>query len=331
MNNLKVKNANFNDIPIIDIGPLYNANYENKEIHKIGKIIKDSCKEFGFFYIKNHQISQNHIDSLIPLMRKFFKLPLEEKNKINIKNSKIFRGYTPLGQELTNGKYDWHECVDFGLDFGIKGQCDAIYKKQLLGPNQWPETPYSLKIILKKHWDLMIYLGRIITQGLALSLEIPKDYFSPYMNKSHCYMRLSHYPPLKCHQENKGIEGIGPHIDYGFITILFQDEIGGLEIKNSKNKWISAPIIPGTFLINIGHMIQRWTNNYYKATIHRVIQPNKKEGRYSLPFFFEPNFDTIVTPIKKFCGKDKQACYKPIHFGNYLKRTFKNSYSSIVK
>ncbi|SVB93135.1 uncharacterized protein METZ01_LOCUS245989, partial [marine metagenome] len=94
-------------------------------------------------------------------------------------------------------------------------------------------------------------------------------------------------------------------------------------------KWINAPIIPGTFLINIGHMIQRWTNDYYKATIHRVIPP-KHENRCSFPFFFEPNFDTVVVPLDKFCSKNNLSRYKPIHFGDYLERTFKTSYSDTV-
>ena len=123
-------------------------------------------------------------------------------------------------------------------------------------------------------------------------------------------------------------EGIGPHIDYGFLTILTQDGIGGLQIKNHNDEWLNAPIIPGTFLINIGHMIQRWSNNYYKATVHRVVSP--KNNRYSIPFFFEPNFDTIVSPLEKFCGKHNPSNYKPLHFGDYLIDTFKNSYSSII-
>jgi len=129
----------------------------------------------------------------------------------------------------------------------------------------------------------------------------------------------------KKQEENVG-DGIGAHIDYGFLTILLQDNLGGLEVKNTDNEWLSAPIIPGTFLINIGHMIQRWTNDYYKATVHRVIPP-EHETRCSLPFFFEPNFDTIVVPLDKFCSKDNPPRYEPFHFGDYVERTFGTSYS----
>ena len=316
-------------IPIIDIAPLVMPDRNTKLIRETGDEIREACRSVGFFYIKNHQIPQSHIDSLIPLVHAFFNRSLEEKMKIHISNSDIYRGYTPLGKELTNDKYDWHECVDFGLD--LESNDPAVNNgKNLVGPNQWPENQHNFKNALENHWKLMIVLGKRITQGLSISLGLPKNYFLPFMNKSHSYMRVSNYPPLENkNKENIG-HGIGSHIDYGFLTILLQNNISGLEIKNSNNEWFSAPIIPDTFLINIGHMIQRWTNDYYRATIHRVVSP-KDKARCSIPFFFEPNFDTVVEPLEKYCSEDNPARYKPIHFGNYLERTFKTSYSSIIE
>ena len=317
------KKSNLDEIPIIDIEPLID-NANSNILKKTGQRIRHACKNFGFFYIKNHNIPKSHIDTIIPAIQNFFNLPFEDKMKIHINNSRIFRGYTPLGEEFTDNSYDWHECVDFGLEIQKN---DASYQK-LLGPNQWPEKQDSFRTALERHWDLMIVLGKKITQGLAISLGLSKDYFLPYMDKSHSYMRVSHYPPNNHnHKINIG-EGIGSHIDYGFLTILTQDKIGGLQIKKHNDEWLNAPIIPGTFLINIGHMIQRWSNNYYKATVHRVVSP--KNNRYSIPFFFEPNFDTIVSPLEKFCGKHNPSNYKPLHFGDYLIDTFKNSYSSMI-
>ena len=112
------------------------------------------------------------------------------------------------------------------------------------------------------------------------------------------------------------------------IKIVCQ-QIQSLEIKNSNDEWFSAPIIPGAFLINVGYMIQRWTNDYYMATIHRVVQP-KNKTRYSLPFFFEPNLDAIVEPIGKFCNKDNLPHYDALHFGDYLEKTFRTSYATII-
>jgi len=321
-------NLSFKEIPIIDIAPLIVPNSNPKSIRKTVKRIGDVCKNIGFFYIKNHGIPQDHLDIVIPVMQEFFNLPVEEKVKIHISKSDVFRGYTPLGKEFTNEKYDWHECVDFGLDLE-SNHPEVIAGKQLVGPNQWPENQPNFKKVLEKHWDLMIILAKKITEGLAMSLGLAKGYFSPFMSKSHSFMRISNYPPYGKNQEENVGDGIGAHIDYGFFTILLQDNIGGLEVKNTDNEWVSAPIIPGTFLINIGHMIQRWTNDYYKATVHRVIPP-KNKTRCSLPFFFEPNFDTVVVPLDEFCSKDNPPQYAPFHFGDYLERTFKTSYSETM-
>ena len=321
-------NSFFKEIPVIDISPLIEPQDNPKSLRKTAKEIENACKNIGFFYVKNHQIPQNHLDAVILVMQEFFNLPEEEKMKIHIGNSDVFRGYTPLGKELTNAKYDWHECVDFGLDLE-PNHPEVIAGNQLLGPNQWPENQPNFRKALERHWDLMILLGRRITEGLAMSLGFDKKKFARFMNKSHSFMRISNYPPYGKDQEENVGDGIGAHIDYGFLTILLQDNIGGLEVKNADNEWVSAPMIPGTFLINIGHMIQRWTNDYYKATVHRVIPP-KHETRCSLPFFFEPNFDAIVVPLDTFCSKNNPPRYKPFHFGNYLESKFTTSYSDTV-
>lgn len=321
-------NSFFKEIPVIDISPLVGPQNNPKSLRKTAKEIENACKNIGFFYVKNHQIPQNHLDAVILVMQEFFNLPEEEKMKIHIGNSDVFRGYTPLGKELTNAKYDWHECVDFGLDLE-PNHPEVIAGNQLLGPNQWPENQPNFRKALERHWDLMILLGRRITEGLAMSLGFDKKKFARFMCKSHSFMRISNYPPYGKDQEENVGDGIGAHIDYGFLTILLQDNIGGLEVKNADNEWVSAPMIPGTFLINIGHMIQRWTNDYYKATVHRVIPP-KHETRCSLPFFFEPNFDAIVVPLDTFCSKNNPPRYKPFHFGNYLESKFTTSYSDTV-
>jgi len=321
-------NSSFQEIPIIDIFSLLGVNDNPKSVRKTRKEIEDACKNIGFFYVKNHQIPQKHLDAVISVMEEFFNLPQEEKMKIHIGKSAIFRGYTPLGNELTNDKYDWHECVDFGLDLH-SNHPSVIKGEQLVGYNQWPENLPNFKKVMERHWNLMIILGRRITEGLAMSLGLERNYFAPFMSKSHSFMRILNYPPFgKLQDENLG-DGIGAHIDYGFLTILHQDNIGGLEVKNVENEWVSAPTIQGTFLINIGHMIQRWTNDHYKATVHRVIPP-EHETRCSLPFFFEPNFDTVVVPLDEFCSRDNPPRYEPLHFGDYIERRFTTSYSDTI-
>ena len=321
----KRSNSIFKGIPVIDVAPLVKQEKDQILIKKTVSEMKDACRNVGFFYITNHHISDSHIESLLSAVKGFFDLPLEEKLKINIDKSNIFRGYTPLGEEVTNGKSDWHECIDFGPN-PHDSSIDDIQK--LTGPNQWPGSQNSFKKIIKKHMILMSGLGKRITQGLSISLGLPKNYFWPFMNESHNYMRISKYPPNINTQNKASSDGIGSHIDYGFLTILLQDQVQGLEIEDSNGQWFKAPIIPGTFLINIGHMIQRWTNGYYRATVHRVVSP-KGKSRLSVPFFFEPNYDTVIKPIEKFCTESTPIRYSPLHFGEYLEKTFKKSYSDI--
>jgi len=245
--------------------------------------------------------------------------------KIHMGNSQIFRGYTPIGTELTNDKKDWNEAVDFGLDLTPQHP-DIQADEPLQGANQWPENPPEFKNLMAYHWDMLIHLGSRITEGLALSLGLEKDYFKPFTSRSQSSMRILHYPPYEKEPETNIGDGIGPHIDYGFLTILAQDKVGGLEVKNSAEEWISAPYIPGTFIINIGHMMQRWTNDYYKATPHRVKSQGNKD-RDSFPFFFEPNFDTIVTPLKDYYSQENPPRYEPFHFGKYLFEKYSTSYA----
>ena len=226
------KNLSLQKIPIIDIEPLVRDVGTLKEMEKTIMAIKDACRNVGFFYVKNHGIPENHLESVFSDIKAFFALPIEEKMKIRMGKSQIYRGYTPIGKELTNEKKDWNEAVDFGLDLPPEHP-DVLAGEPLQGANQWPENPPEFKNLMANHWDMLINLGARITEGLALSLGLKKDYFKLFTSRSHCSMRILHYPPHEKGLENDIGDGIGSHIDYGFLTILAQDTVGGLEVKNS--------------------------------------------------------------------------------------------------
>ena len=316
-------------IPIIDIGPLVQGGGVLKEIEKSVLAINDACRNVGFFYVKNHGIPEEYLQSVFSNIKDIFDLPLQEKMKIHMGKSQIFRGYTPIGKELTNNKRDWNEALDFGLDLPPEHP-DVLAGEPLLGANQWPENPPEFRNVMADHWDMLINLGARITEGLALSLGLEKDYFKPFTSRSHSTMRILHYPTYDKEPEDDIGDGIGQHIDYGFLTILAQDKVGGLEVKNSAEEWISAPYIPGTFIINVGHMMQRWTNDFYKATLHRVKSQGIKD-RYSFPFFYEPDFNTVVTPLEDYCSRENPPRYEPLHFGNYIIDKFSRSYAENLK
>ena len=312
-------------IPIIDMGPLFNGPTPGNKSAQAAAEIRHACENVGFFYIRNHKLSDNLRDQLFLQTRRFYDLPVDRKMEAYIGKSLQYRGYLPLGGEVTKERRDWHEAFDIGVNLR-SDHPDVMRKKPLQGPNIWPTDVPELKATLSLAWDALFTTGCAVVRGLALSLNLDKDFFMPYIGKQPlCVLRLSHYPCFYGEEENVG-DGIGEHIDYGFVTILTQDETGGLEVKSSDGTWISAPHIPGTCLVNIGHMVQRWTNDTYRATRHRVKIPVKK-SRYSMPFFFDPAYETVVTPLDNCCSPENPSRYEPFHFGPYIANAFARSYA----
>ncbi len=316
--------ADFKKIPIIDVAPLIEGTPAGGGA-KVADEIRNACRNVGFFYIRNHGVPRVHRDELFAQARHFFALPTERKMDIYIGRSKQHRGYIPLGREVTDKRKDWHEALDFGADLPLDHP-DVQAEKPLHGPNQWPEDLPGFRTTMTSHWDLMSELGSGLTRGLALSLGLEADFFDPFTRQPLSDWRLIHYPAA---MGLEGIgQGIGEHIDYGFVTILAQDEVGGLEVRNASGEWIAAPDVPGTFIVNIGHMVQRWTNDRYQATWHRVRSPREKE-RLSIPFFYSPSYDTVVEPLPSCCSGTNPARFEPCHFGEYSVAAFARSYADL--
>jgi isopenicillin N synthase-like dioxygenase len=198
-----------------------------------------------------------------------------------------------VGQELTSGKPDQKEGLYFGAELG-----DEHPKVQagvpLHGRNLFPELPGFRETVLA-YLDQLTRLGHTLMEGIALSLGLDASYFwDRYTRDPLILFRIFHYPPLPAAQA-EALWSVGEHTDYGLLTILLQDDAGGLQVK-SKSGWIEAPPIPGSFVCNIGDMLDRMTGGLYRSTAHRV-RNRANVGRLSFPFFFDPNFDAAVRPI----------------------------------
>ena len=314
----------FQSIPVIDVGALVDpAASLNERLH-VAAEIGIACRNIGFFYIRNHGIPESHQKRVFRQAKAFFDLPPGKKMEVFIGNSPYFRGYIPLGGEVTNGLKDWHEGLDFRKEFE-PDHPDVIAGKPLHGPNQWPDQPAGFKDALQAHWDHMVRLGEAVARGIALSLGEEESLLDRFVRDAFCNMRILHYPVYDGEDPEVG-EGIGPHIDYGFLTILDQDEVSGLEVMNTAGEWVIAPYIPGTYILNIGRVTQVWTNDLYKATQHRVRRVPR--DRYSVPFFFNPNFDAIVQPLPACCGPDNLPRYEPYCHGLFLAERFERSFGA---
>ncbi|MGB1361417.1 MAG: isopenicillin N synthase family dioxygenase [Alphaproteobacteria bacterium] len=302
---VKGKKVDFDSIPVIDIATLV----DGSDIDSVAKELRHVCENVGFLYVKNHGISDDTINDMLKLTREFFDLPVSVKNNIHIKDSgTTLRGYIGMYEENVDPEKtkDYKECYDMGANSD-----DSI---PFFGMNRFPdaELPEFGKVATAYH-DAMLKLGKSLSQGIAVSLGLEKDFFDDRLSDPITIQRFLHYPP-QTGKIDESKMGIGAHTDYGFLTILYQDDIGGLQVQNHSGEWVSAPPIPGTFVINMGDLLQTLTGGRFVSTMHRVINASGKE-RYSMPFFMDMNFnaEVKVVPTCENIAVEKVEPYKCGH------------------
>ena len=278
-------------VPLIDIAPLV-TDSPGKE--SVARQIGTACRTHGFFYITGHGVPEDLQNQLESVSKTFFAMDESEKMKIRMALAgKAWRGFFPIGDELTSGKPDIKEGLYFGqeLDNSDPGVKQGL---PMHGSNLFPAALPEMHAIVLNYMKALTQVGHTLMEGIALSLGLDDSYFyTKYTGKPLTLFRIFHYPTTAHSDETAW--GVGEHTDYGVLTILKQDQTGGLQVK-SQSKWIDAPPIPGTFVCNIGDMLDRMTRGLYRSTPHRVKNVSNK-SRYSFPFFFDPAFDAHIQPI----------------------------------
>ncbi|SDA95095.1 Isopenicillin N synthase [Pseudomonas sp. NFACC15-1] len=279
-----------NSLPIIDISPLYGD--EPDAWQAVAGQIDRACRQWGFFYIKGHPISPARIAEVLDNAQRFFALPVEEKLKIDITQTRHHRGYGAVATEQLDPTKpsDLKETFDMGLHLPADHP-EVMAEKPLRGPNRHPDLS-GWATLMEQHYRDMQALAQTLLRAMTLALGIDRDFFDTRFNEPVSVLRLIHYPPrdaASCAEQ----QGAGAHTDYGCITLLYQDAAGGLQVRNVNGQWIDAPPIDGTFVVNLGDMMARWSNDRYLSTPHRVISPLGVD-RYSMPFFAEPHPDTLI-------------------------------------
>ncbi|KAF2072594.1 hypothetical protein CYY_006091 [Polysphondylium violaceum] len=289
------------NLPIIDLS-LRNST-EGKV--QISKEIQKACKEHGFFYISGHGIDQQLIDQLFSLSKRFFSLPLETKLKWRMGlTNREYLGFFKMGQEVTYGAVDYKEGVyiDTHKPTDLKENFN-----QSLFPTAEEEIEFNIvgfQNIIETYISKLKELGQIIVEAISISLQLPSNFFyEKYTNNPFLMLGLLHYPSFHDIVNNelepdetlkKEKFGVGPHTDQGILTILYQDDVGGLQVKSrNENEFIDAPFIPGTFICNIGDMLDKMTGGYYLSNIHRVKYNLTGRPRFSIPFFYDLNLDCV--------------------------------------
>lgn len=310
-------------LPIIDLAPAMSAKVT--DIGGLAREIGRACREVGFFYVSGHGLSDRQIAALFAASRRFFALPIEAKERVSITNALSNYGYVALGGENLDPERpgDLKEAFNVGRDLTADDP-DILAGTPFHAVNQWPDLS-EFRPVLISYFTAMQRLCERIHRAFAIDLGLPLDFFQPYIDAPLATLRLLHYPPHPVVFDDR-LYGAAPHTDYGNLTILAQDDAGGLQVRRRDGEWIDAPPLPGTFVCNIGDCLMRWSNDVYISTPHRVVNRSGRD-RYSAAFFFDPNADAPVECLPTCVGPTRPARYPPTTGAAYLKERLDATYS----
>jgi len=279
----------FTEIPVIDLGPARGSEDDRLEL---AERLREICHNVGFFIVTNHGIDPSVVDDVFAISKRFFALPQDKKLLIDKRKSRHFRGWEPEGAEYTNNRPDIREQIDLWSEHPARApDVEPLYYR-LLGPNQWPPEDVlpGFRPILERWFTELGGLAGELMQILALGLGLEADHFEKLFGEERmCLTKLINYPATP-----PGQFGVNAHHDAGFLTVLAPGEVAGLEIENSHGDWIPVPIIPGSFVINLGEILQAMTGNYFVATPHRV---RTNAPRQSCGYFHGPSLDMSLKPL----------------------------------
>ncbi|CAH1447762.1 unnamed protein product [Lactuca virosa] len=298
-------------------------------------LLKQACTDSGFFYVTNHGISEEFMDEVFAESKKFFDLPLEEKMKL-LRNEK-HRGYTPVLDELLDPANQLHGDHKEGFYIGIElPEDDPEAQRTFYGPNLWPDSDIlpGWRQTMEKYHQQALEVVKKIARLIALSLDLDADFFEQpeMLGKPIAVLRLLHYGVLgQVSDPLKGIYGAGAHSDYGLITLLATDSVSGLQICKDKDAeprvWESVEPLKGAFVVNLGDMLERWSNCIFRSTLHRVL--GNGQERYSIPYFVEPSHDCVVECLPTCHSKQNPPKFPPIKCETYLLQRYQDTHADL--
>jgi isopenicillin N synthase-like dioxygenase len=307
-------------IPLIDFQPFLAGTRGDRLA--VARQVRDACETIGFLYLRNHGVPDSKIAATLAASRHFFALPDGIRLDPAILTTPTrTRGY----MQLSSRHYAGTGAPDLMEAFKVQQQLppddpDIVAGGRGQELNLWPRGEHEFRRTVLDYFDEMTRLSHALLRAFALALDLEEEYFLASFHKPQTQLSLLHYPPQPPAAPEDEY-GIRPHADATAFTILYQDEVGGLQVQGV-NGWIAAPPIPGTYVINIGDMMARWTNGRFASTKHRVFNRTGRE-RYSLPFFGIPDYDAVVACLPTCQGAGNPAKYEPLSVGDFIKR--KNS------
>ena len=325
-------------LPIIDVAPFLHPSATRTEKERCAQTVFDACHDTGFFYLCNHGIPIARTDEILDLARSFF-LHTRDDEKASIARHDTgkgshgdgARGWQRVGENVTQGRRDWHEGLDLYREWDEPGSPPY---ETLKGRNLWPKTPAELQGTYEAYIADLLALSTAVVRamGYALDPDDP-DVFVKQTRKAFWCVRIIGYPPLPLsgstdvNGDDTGIS-CGEHTDYGCVTFLLADSTtGALQVQDRSGSWIDADPRPGAFVVNIGDMMERWTNGLWKSTRHRVIHRGQN-WRFSVPFFFEPDWEARIRPLKSCLERTGgEERYDEVLYGEFLKRKIEGNFA----
>ena len=308
-------------IPVIDVSGAVTGN----NIEGVAKAIYQAATAHGFFYISGHGIDQHLIDQAFAVSKAFFAQPIVNKASVAVNTHQ--RGWMAQGMSQLPGAktHDLKEVFFWGTPTNADDP-DVKAGKPLVAVNQWPTDAFPrLETELLPYYNAVCTVARSIMAAVAVSLDQSADYFIACYETPLARGQLVYYPPSTAEHEAEGRFGVAPHTDFGVLTLLLQDDSGGLQVHSKSGEWIEAPPIEGTLVCNIGDLLARWSNNRFASTVHRVVN-RSKNARYSIPVFFDPHTDTIIDPTDLGVLKE-DSHYEPVKAGEHIVSRNKQSFS----
>ena len=306
------RRLDFAEIPIIDLSATCAGGPDTATVDAIQK----ACTEVGFFYLVNHGVAAEVIAELVAQAKVFFALPEVDKRELLL--DQRMRGYLPLYYRSYEGEERAGTSHQEGFWIGYDTVFDSL--RPLDGPNQWPSALPQLRSAMLAYLDAVEELSQRMLRLFAGALELPVDTLLANFTRPTSRLKLNHYP-LQQDPLNENNIGVVPHSDSGCFTILWQDDNGGLEVQNQQGDWVGAPPLADSFVVNIGNILQYWSNGRFSSTPHRVINRNGGD-RYSIPFFVNPDFGTIIRPL----ADSDDIGFEAFEYGKYQVDLWRNTF-----
>lgn len=315
----------FSEIPVLDVSAIHGNSDEDK--HALATRFREVYGTTGFGYIRNHGVDPELISRVFSASKQFHEMSRETKMLVELDSN--HRGFIPINTSTdVNSKLADVKKPNQSESFMVMREDDEVSQQvqagdYLAGPNQWPDLP-GFRATVMAYNDALSDLAHKLLDIVAMSIGARPEDLTSQFDPPTTWLRLLYYPPTNA-MSGDDLYGSAPHTDFGCLTLLAQDGIGGLQVQTPSGNWVDAPLIEGTFVVNVGDMLHRWSNGLLLSTPHRVINRSGR-ARYSCPFFYDPNVSAQIAPLDSTISKDRGVQFEPLNFGEFLRSELEAGY-----